>query len=204
MLRDACPDHRPSQPQLVFLKRTFGVFTGRADWNIIHLSVTHTGYMVGAKLQATLPLPNLALRAKPESGDIVFEHFGIMKRAADSWALLSPYKVDGGECVGKRPLPLGKFCCYWKKQNPNSVRSGWISSASQSSHRALLYFIYLISWSSLIYIHPSALASDLYSRASTRLFQHGLSVIAFLVTKRLTWKWKVRCVFFYKKKVNFS
>lgn len=92
-----------------------------------------------------------------------------------------------------------------KKQKPNSVRSGWISSASQSSHSALLYFIYLISWSLLIYIHPSALASDLYSRASTRLFQHGLSVIAFIVTKRLTWKckWKVRCVCFYKKKSEF-
>lgn len=141
MLRDACPDHRPSQPQLVFLKRTFGVFTGRADWNIIHLSVTHTGYMVGAKLQATLRLPNLALRAKPESGDVVFEHFGIIKRAADSWALLSPYKVDGGECVGKRPLPLGKFCCYWKKQKPNSVRSGWISSASQ---RVVIFYIFNI------------------------------------------------------------
>lgn len=144
MLGDACPDHRPSQPQLVFLKRTF-VFTGRADWNIIHLSVTHTGYMVGAKLQATLPLPNLALRAKPESGDIVFEHFGIMKRAADSWALLSPYKVDGGECVGKRPLPLGKFCCYWKKTKTQQ-RPFWVDflSLSEQSQRVVIFYIFNI------------------------------------------------------------
>lgn len=87
------------------------------------------------------------------------------------------------------------------KKNKNPTAS--VLGGFPQPHSTLLYFIYLISWSSLIYIHPSALASDLYSRASTRLFQHGLSVIAFLVTKRLTWKWKVRCVFFYKKKWIF-